>query len=260
MCGDQCRRQMLEIGRAVATPFPRPHGRSSAHMASDHLRVGKDARRRLDTTATRSVFDVYFFVCLPCRGPSYQYIKPCILPSNIIQFSLSSCARCQQVPEFNVGNESSTLSAIGSRTPRPDRMTSDAALELSLEQLITALSKKLFGECARIRSTMPPPSRSLVATLTTEVGTQKPKGNRQTLTKPFADRYPREASQRSSTRSPVFEELATTCKPSPFRGPRGLRHFRIRCRSKANRPLDPRLSTLARIHLFQPQELDIYSN
>ena len=122
MCGDQCRRQMLEIGRAMATPFPRPHGRSSAHMASDHLRVDKDARRRLDTTATRSVFDVYFFICLPCRGPSYQYIKLCILPSNITQFSLSSCARCQQVPEFNVGNESSTLSAIGSRTPRPDRV------------------------------------------------------------------------------------------------------------------------------------------
>ena len=54
-------------------------------------------------------------------------------------------------------------------------MTPDAALELSLQQLIRALSKKLFGECARIRSTMPPPSRSLVATLTAEVRSLEPR-------------------------------------------------------------------------------------
>jgi len=48
-------------------------------------------------------------------------------------------------------------------------MTLDPALELSVEQLIRALNKKLFMECAKAQSMMPPTSRALVATLTTEV-------------------------------------------------------------------------------------------
>ena len=48
-------------------------------------------------------------------------------------------------------------------------MTPDATLELFIKQLIRALNKKLFMECARVGSAMPPMSRTLVATLTTEV-------------------------------------------------------------------------------------------
>ena len=61
-------------------------------------------------------------------------------------------------------------------------MTPDAALELSLEQLLSVLDKKLSGECARIRSKMPPPSRTSVAALTAEVRSQEPKGDPRTLT------------------------------------------------------------------------------
>jgi len=48
----------------------------------------------------------------------------------------------------------------------------DAALELSVEQLISALNKKLFMECTRVQAAMPPMSRALVATLTAEVRSQ----------------------------------------------------------------------------------------
>ena len=48
-------------------------------------------------------------------------------------------------------------------------MALEAALELSIEQLISALNKKIFMECTRVQSVMPPTSRALVATLTTEV-------------------------------------------------------------------------------------------
>jgi len=44
----------------------------------------------------------------------------------------------------------------------------DAVLELSIEQLIRALNKKLFAECARVQSAIPT-SRVLVATLASEV-------------------------------------------------------------------------------------------
>ena len=54
-------------------------------------------------------------------------------------------------------------------------MVSDAALELSLDQLIGALDRKLFMECGRVQSAMPPKSRGLVATLTAEVRSQYPK-------------------------------------------------------------------------------------
>lgn len=45
-------------------------------------------------------------------------------------------------------------------------MMSDASLELSVEQLISTLNKKLFMECGRVQSEMPPMSRALAATLT----------------------------------------------------------------------------------------------
>ena len=52
-------------------------------------------------------------------------------------------------------------------------MTPDAALELSVEQLIDTLNKKLSIECTRVQSAMPPTSRALVATLTAEVRAQE---------------------------------------------------------------------------------------
>ena len=51
-----------------------------------------------------------------------------------------------------------------------------APLELSsIEQLISALNKKLLKECARVQSAMPPESRGLVATLASEVRSREPK-------------------------------------------------------------------------------------
>jgi len=47
-------------------------------------------------------------------------------------------------------------------------MVPDAALELSVEQLISALNKKLFMECTQVQAGIPPMSRALVATLTTQ--------------------------------------------------------------------------------------------
>jgi len=48
-------------------------------------------------------------------------------------------------------------------------MVPDTALELSVEQLISALNKKLFMEYARVQSAISPTSRAPVATLTAEV-------------------------------------------------------------------------------------------
>ena len=56
-------------------------------------------------------------------------------------------------------------------------MVPDAALELSIEQLIGTLNKKLFTECARIQSAMPPASLALLDTLTTEVWSRELMGN-----------------------------------------------------------------------------------
>ena len=169
--------------------------------------------------------------------------------------------------KFNIVEDRSAGDRGGHVLPRltratmtPEVVIPDAALELSLEQLISALDKKLFRECTRIRSAMPPPSRSLVATLTAEVRSQKPRGNPRVLTNFLADRRSGEASQRGPARSPVFAEFATTGEPSPSRGPRILRHRLTRCRSKANRPLNPRLSILARIDHLEPQELGIDIN
>ena len=136
-------------------------------------------------------------------------------------------------------------------------MTPDTAPELSLEQLISALDKKLFWECKRMRSAIPPASRTLVAAFATEVRFREQQGNLRILTTHFAGRCIRETSQRSSTPSPFYEEFNTTRELSSPCGPRVLRHFRLRCRPAANRPLDPRLSVLARIHQFQPRELEV---
>jgi len=51
-------------------------------------------------------------------------------------------------------------------------MVPDAALELSVEQLISALNKKLSMEYARVQSAISPTSRVPVATLTAEVQSQ----------------------------------------------------------------------------------------
>ena len=56
-------------------------------------------------------------------------------------------------------------------------ITPNPTHELSLEQLIAALNKKLFAECARVQLAMPPMSRALVAMLATEVRSLKSKGN-----------------------------------------------------------------------------------
>jgi len=51
-------------------------------------------------------------------------------------------------------------------------MVPDAALELSVEQLISTLDNKLFMEYARVQAEMPPMSRAPVAKLTAEVQSQ----------------------------------------------------------------------------------------
>ena len=48
-------------------------------------------------------------------------------------------------------------------------MVPDATLELSVEELIDALNKKLFMEYGQVQSAMSPMSRALVATLATKV-------------------------------------------------------------------------------------------
>lgn len=48
-------------------------------------------------------------------------------------------------------------------------MTPDAALELSIEQLIGALSKKLSLECKRVQAEFPQKPRTPVTTLIVEV-------------------------------------------------------------------------------------------
>jgi hypothetical protein len=48
-------------------------------------------------------------------------------------------------------------------------MNHDHVLELSVEHLVRALNEKLFMECARVQSTVPPVSPAFVATFTAEV-------------------------------------------------------------------------------------------
>ena len=56
-------------------------------------------------------------------------------------------------------------------------MTPDSALELSIEQLIGVLNKKLFMECVQVQSAMPPMSRAQAVTMTAEVRSQELEGN-----------------------------------------------------------------------------------
>jgi len=51
-------------------------------------------------------------------------------------------------------------------------MVPDAALELSVEQLISALNKKLFMEYTQVQAGIPPIPRARVATFTAEVRSQ----------------------------------------------------------------------------------------
>ena len=48
-------------------------------------------------------------------------------------------------------------------------MALDVDPELSVEQLVSALNKKLFMEFASVQSTVPPTSPTLVAALTAQV-------------------------------------------------------------------------------------------
>ena len=52
-------------------------------------------------------------------------------------------------------------------------MTPDYAIELSIEQLVGMLNKKMFMECVRVQSAMPPMSRAQAATMTAEVRSQE---------------------------------------------------------------------------------------
>jgi len=78
-------------------------------------------------------------------------------------------------------------------------MTTDPTLELSVEQLIKALNKKLFMEWKKAQSMAPPVSRALVATLTTEVWSSELQMYPQVLTRRSTDRRSGETSQRRST-------------------------------------------------------------
>jgi len=64
-------------------------------------------------------------------------------------------------------------------------MALDVALELSVEQLISALNKKLLIEFTAVESKVPPLSRTSVAALTTEVRSGELKTRPRVLTMCF---------------------------------------------------------------------------
>jgi len=64
-------------------------------------------------------------------------------------------------------------------------MALDIALELSVEQLISALNKKLFIEFTGVESKVPPVSRTSVAALKTEVRSGELKTRPRVLTRCF---------------------------------------------------------------------------
>jgi len=135
-------------------------------------------------------------------------------------------------------------------------MALDVALELSVEQLISALNKKLSIEFTGVRSKVPPVSRTLVAALTAEVRSGELKIS-SSSDETLLGRCSRETSQRRPTRSNFLEKRTTTGESPPPRSHRAVRRLCIRCRSEANHPLDPRVSVLAQGHHFQSQELGI---
>ena len=70
------------------------------------------------------------------------------------------------------------MAARADVNPQSPTMTvPDAALELSIDQLINALEKKLFMECEGLQAAMKPMSRALVTNLTTKVRSREPEGN-----------------------------------------------------------------------------------
>ena len=94
-------------------------------------------------------------------------------------------------------------------------MTPDAVLELSVEQLIATLNKKLSTEFTRVQPTTLPVSRALVATLAAEVRVTEPHGNLPVLITPPVGRRSGETTQRDSARSGSLEEPPMTSKLSP---------------------------------------------
>jgi hypothetical protein len=52
-------------------------------------------------------------------------------------------------------------------------ITPEQILELSVEQLIKALNKKLFMECAKVQAQVPPIYRDSLATVAVEVSSQE---------------------------------------------------------------------------------------
>ena len=136
-------------------------------------------------------------------------------------------------------------------------MALDVALEFSVEQLISALNKKLFTEFTSVRMKVPYATRTSVATLATEVQWSTKLKTSLSFDEILLGRRSRETSQRHSARSDFLEKLPTTGEPSPSRSHRSVRRLCLRYRSKANHPLDPCVSVLAHSHRFQSQELGI---
>ena len=106
-------------------------------------------------------------------------------------------------------------------------MALDVALELSVEDFIGVLNQKLFMECTKVKSTVPPTSRALVATLTAEVRSSELRKDHRILMRRFPGRRSGEASQRRSTRNRFIKEFPATCKPSPPRNHCVVRRIRL---------------------------------
>jgi len=135
-------------------------------------------------------------------------------------------------------------------------MALDVALELSVEQLISALNKKFSIEFTGIRSKVPPVSRTSVAALIAEVRSGELKTS-SSSDETLLGRCSRETSQRRPTRSNFLEKRTTTGESPPSRSHRAVRSLCLRHRPETNHPLDPRVSVLAQGHRFQSQELVI---
>lgn len=138
----------------------------------------------------------------------------------------------------------------------PITMIPSATLELSIEQLIDALNKRLFIECARLQTAMPPTSRAQITALTDEVRSLILERN-SSDNNLFAGRRSGKTCQGCPARSNFFEELVETRESSPPGGPHLLRYSRLRFRSEADRSLDARLPILAQSHCFRPKELGV---
>jgi len=93
------------------------------------------------------------------------------------QIGDSGCCQSGGIGDLYRGIKTAGASNNRDTTSILTTMIPEAALELSVEQLISALNKKLFMEYARVHGEMPPMSRALVATLSAEVRSQEPKGN-----------------------------------------------------------------------------------